>query len=77
VSCSVHDLAHIESVGIPAVLATTTEFADAVAAQADALGSDPRHVLVAHPIQNRTDAEVRLLADGALDPILHALCDAG
>jgi hypothetical protein len=28
-------------------------------------------------IQNRTDAEVRLLADGALDPILHALCDAG
>jgi hypothetical protein len=69
-------LAHIESVGIPAVLATTTEFADAVAAQAEALGSAPRHVLVAHPIQNRTDAELRLLADGALDPILRALRDS-
>jgi hypothetical protein len=58
---------------LPVVLVTTTAFADAVAAQAGALASTPRHVLVAHPIQNRTDAEVRALADAALDGVIAQL----
>ena len=74
-SCSVHDLANVESLGMPAVLVTTTEFTDAVSAQASMLGSHPRHVLVAHPIQNRTDEELHALADGALDAIVAQLVD--
>lgn len=46
------------------------EFVDAAAAQARALGADPARVFVAHPIQDRTDDEIRALADGALDEIL-------
>lgn len=72
-SCSVHDLANLEALEIPAVLVTTTEFIDAVAAQASALGTTPRHVLIEHPIQNRTDEELQSLADGAFDAILGQL----
>ena len=74
-SCSVHDLVHLEALGVPAVLVTTTEFVAAVTAQAEALASAPRHVLVAHPIQNRTDEELRALADGALDAVLAQLAE--
>lgn len=37
---------------------------------------DPAVVCVAHPIQNRTDGEVRALADGAITDLLAALRDA-
>ena len=74
-SCSVHDLAGVESLGVPAVLVTTTEFTDAVAAQASMLGTRPRHVLVAHPIQNRTDEELHALADDAVDAIVAQLLE--
>lgn len=41
--------------------------------QSRSLGFDPAMVFVAHPIQDRTDAEMRQLADDALDAILGAL----
>jgi len=41
--------------------------------QARALGADPARVYVPHPIQDRTDDEVRALADAALPAILEAL----
>lgn len=72
-SCGVHDLAGLEALEVPAVLITTTEFTQAIAAQAHAVGTDPRHVLIAHPIQDRTDDELRLLADTALDEIVDRL----
>jgi hypothetical protein len=54
----------------------STEFVGAAAAQARALGADPARVFVAHPIQDRTDAEIRVLADGALEEVLRTLTQA-
>jgi len=59
----------LEGQGLPAVFVASTEFADAAAAQARALGFEPAGVFVAHPIQDRTDDEVRALADAALEAI--------
>ena len=41
--------------------------------QSKALGFDPAMVFVPHPIQDRTDDEMRALADGALAEILRLL----
>ena len=48
----------------------STEFIDAAAAQSTALGFEPASVFVAHPIQDRTDDEMRALADAAFDQIV-------
>jgi len=69
----VHDIVNLESSGLPGVMVASSEFVDAASAQADALGADPDRVFVAHPIQDRTDDEMRALADGALDEILRRL----
>ena len=68
-----HDTVNLESVGVPTVYIASTEFVEAGAAQATALGADPAAVFVAHPIQDRTDDELRALADGALAAVLAAL----
>ena len=59
----------LEGQGLPAVFVASTEFEQAAAAQARALGFDPAGVFVAHPIQDRTDDEVRALADAALEAV--------
>ena len=41
--------------------------------QAKSLGIDPAMVFVAHPIQDRSDDEMRALADAALPAILARL----
>lgn len=51
----------------------STEFVEAAAVQSRALGFDAAAVFVAHPIQDRTDDELRALADEALDGIIAAL----
>ncbi len=48
----------------------TTHFEEAAKAQGKALGFDPAIVYVPHPIQDRTDAELRDIADQALDSVL-------
>ena len=53
----------------------SSEFVDAAAAQAEALGADPARVFVPHPIQDRTDDEMRALADAAFAEILAAVTD--
>ena len=58
-------------------MVASTEFVDAASSQASALGADPARVFVAHPIQDRTDDELRALADGALDEILRRLRAGG
>ncbi len=55
------------------VFLASTEFAEAAAAQSAALGFPAAHVLVAHPIQDRTDDELRALADAAYDEVLRAV----
>jgi hypothetical protein len=69
----VHDIADLERRGVPGVFVASSEFVDAAAAQAKALGFDAARVFVAHPIQDRTDDEMRTLADAALDEIVAAL----
>jgi len=54
-------------------MVASAEFIQAAAAQAAALGADPARVFVPHPIQDRTDEEVRALADGCVDEILGGL----
>jgi hypothetical protein len=69
----VHDIVDLESRGLPSVMIASSEFVDAASVQADALGADPARVFVPHPIQDRTDDEVRALADGAIDDIVRNL----
>ena len=65
-----HDITGLERLGIVAVGVATTEFTVAAAAQSQALGYDPAVVFVAHPIQDRTDDEMRALARAiAFSPI--------
>jgi len=71
----VHDIADLESRGIPGVFVASTEFVEAAVAQARALGADPARVFVPHPIQDRTDDELRALADDAIDAIIAELTD--
>jgi hypothetical protein len=75
VSCSVHDVIDLESRGRPGVVVASSEFVDAAAAQARALGAAPACVFVPHPIQDRTDPEMRSLADAAVEEILRALAE--
>jgi hypothetical protein len=66
-------MADLEARGIPVVGVATTEFVEAAAAQAKALGIDPAYVFIPHPVQDRTDAELRQLADDHLGSILAML----
>ena len=68
-----HDIRDLEDLGVIGVAVASSEFAHAAAAQNASLGYDPAIVFVPHPIQDRTDGEMRELADRALEPILHAI----
>ena len=72
-----HDIVDLEGRGVPGVMIASTEFVEAAAAQARALGADPARVFVAHPIQDRTDDEMRALADGVVAEVLAALRGGG
>jgi hypothetical protein len=68
-----HDIADLEGRGIPGVGIASTEFAQAAAIQSKVLGIDPALVFVRHPIQDRTDDELRALADEALEQIIRSI----
>ena len=71
-----HDIVDLESRGIPGVFVASTEFVSAAVAQASALGApDVARVFVAHPIQDRTDDEIRALADAAFEQVMAAIVD--
>ena len=72
-----HDIADLESRGLPGVGIASSEFQQAAAMQAKTLGFDAAMVFVAHPIQDRSDDELRALADTALPAILQRLVAAG
>jgi hypothetical protein len=69
----VHDISDLEGRGIPAVFVASREFLHAADAQARALGFAPERVLVPHPIQDRTDEEMRAYADAAYAEIVRAV----
>ena len=68
-----HDTVNLEALGVPTVFVASSEFIDAADAQARALGADPARVFVAHPIQDRTDEELRRLADDAVGAVVDAV----
>jgi hypothetical protein len=69
----VHDTVDLEDRGIPSVFVSTVQFIDGADAQAKALGTNPSAVYVEHPIQDRTDDEMKVIADKAVDEIVAAL----
>ena len=68
-----HDIADLEARGLPGVFVATVAFTDGAEAQARALGADPAAVYVAHPIQDRSDAEMVAIADAAYADVVAAL----
>ena len=70
-----HDIVNLEGLGVPGVFVASSEFVDGADAQASSLGADPARVFVQHPIQDRTDEEMRALADAAVDELLGHLVD--
>ena len=68
-----HDIVDLEMRGVPGVVVASSEFVEAAESQARALGVAARRVFVPHPLQDRTDDEMRALADGALNQILESL----
>jgi hypothetical protein len=69
----VHDIVDLEARGVPGVFVATVAFTDGAEVQARALGADPAAVYVEHPIQDRSDAEMLAIADGAFDAVVAAL----
>jgi hypothetical protein len=74
VSCGLRDVMEIEALGTPAVLVASGAFVQAADEQTVLLGQpELRRVHVAHPIQDRTDDELRALAHTAVDALLAAV----
>jgi hypothetical protein len=69
----VHDIVDLEARGVPGVFVATVAFTDGAEVQARSLGADPAAVYVAHPIQDRNDAELVAIADGAFEAVVAAL----
>ena len=68
-----HDIVDLEGRGVPGVFVASTGFVTAAESQSAALGFPVASVFVTHPIANRSDDELRSLADGALHDLLSAL----
>jgi hypothetical protein len=70
----VHDIVDLERRGLPGVFVASAEFVDAAVAQSSALGfPDVARVFTPHPIQDRTDDEMRAYADAAYDAIVASI----
>jgi hypothetical protein len=65
-----HDGSNLDQNGVPALIVASTAFVQAADVQSKALGYDPTIVWVPHPIQDRTDSELRALADRTFDEIV-------
>ena len=73
-SCGLHDVVSFEGLGRPAVLIASSVFRDVAAAEAQNLGQPAlRRVFVPHPVQDRTDDEMRAMAVATADEVVAAL----
>jgi hypothetical protein len=67
----VHDISDLEIRGVPGVFVASREFVTAAEAQSKSLGySAMARVFTPHPIQDRTDDEMRAYADAAFEEIV-------
>ncbi len=73
-SCGLRDVLEFEREGRPAVLVASDVFTAAADKQARMLGQPAaRRAFVPHPVQDRTDEELRGLARAVVDDLLAAL----
>lgn len=69
-----HDISDLELRGVPGVFVASEEFVTAAETQSRSLGySAIARVFTPHPIQDRTDDEMRAYADAAFDDIVAAV----
>ncbi len=69
-----HDIIDLERRGVPSVFVASQEFVQAADTQSNALGFPTvARVFVPHPIQDRTDDEMRAYADAAFEEIVARL----
>lgn len=71
-----HDIADLERRGVVGVFLASEAFADAARLQGAALGFPSPSVLVPHPVQDRTDDELRAVADAVYPAVLAAVTAA-
>jgi len=72
----VHDIVDLERRGVPSVFVASAEFVQAAEAQSKSLGFPTvARVFTPHPIQDRTDDEMRAYADAAFEEILRHIVD--
>ncbi len=63
----------LDQLGVPGLMVATTEFKPAAAAQSKSLGFEPEIIWVDHPIQNRTEDELKEIAYDAFPAIIETL----
>lgn len=63
----------LDQLGVPGLMVATTEFKPAAAAQSKSLGFEPAIIWVEHPIQNRSEDELKEIAYDAFSPIYETL----
>ena len=69
-----HDIADLERRGVPGMFIASAEFVEAAVAQSTALGfPDVARVFTPHPIQDRTDDEMRAYAEAAYAAVVAAI----
>ena len=71
-----HDIADLERRGVVGVFLASEAFAEAARVQGTALGFPAPCVLVPHPVQDRTDAELRTVAEQAFPAVVAAVTAA-
>ena len=68
-----HDIADLESRGVVSLFLASEAFAEAARMQGEALGFPAPFVLVPHPVQDRTDDELRVIAEQVYPEVVAAL----
>lgn len=68
-----HDIADLERRGVVGVFLASEVFEEAALSQGRALGFPAPYVLVPHPVQDRTDAELQAVADAVYDEVIAAV----
>jgi hypothetical protein len=77
VSCGLRDVLELETLDTPAVLVASDAFLQAADDQARKLGQPGiRRTFVPHPVQDRTDDELRATARAVADDVLTQLCSS-
>ncbi len=69
-----HDIVDLERRGLPGVFVASSEFIQAAEAQAGSLGfPSVARVFTPHPVQDRTDDEMRAYAEQTVEAVIAAI----